>query len=106
MSDYRLVPFGVVFHNSKGSRQFFPVAYGFGEGEREVVVLITLLSVKLAVKKLFGIDDVTFKGGICSDHSSAFVNAFIHSFPETTPVQCYSHVIRKFINPIRRSTTE
>jgi hypothetical protein len=108
ISDYKLIPFGVlgVYHNSRGSMQFSPIAYGFGEGEREVVVLITFLSIKLAAEKLFGINNIQFKGGFCSDHSSSFVNAFKEVLPTTQPIQCYSHIIRKFIDPLQSNRKE
>lgn len=32
-----------------------------------------------------------------SDRSSAFVNAIQHCFPNSTLIQCYSHIVRKFI---------
>jgi hypothetical protein len=71
-----------------------------------VVVLITCLSIKLAAEKLFGINNIQFKGGLCSDHSSSFVNAFKEVFPTTQPIQCYSHIIRKFIDPIQSNRKE
>ncbi|KAG7355377.1 hypothetical protein IV203_000063 [Nitzschia inconspicua] len=73
-TDYRLIPFGVFFCNNKGHRQFHPIAYAFGEGEREIVILILLLNVKRIAADLFGITNLQFKGGIVSDHSAPFVN--------------------------------
>ncbi|KAG7356498.1 MULE transposase domain containing protein [Nitzschia inconspicua] len=99
LTDYKLIPFGVFFHNSKGNRQFFPIAYAFGEGEREVVILILLLNIKRVARDLFGVSNLQFVGGIVSDHSAAFVNSFKEVFEDTTPLQCYIHIIRKFENP-------
>ncbi|KAG7354516.1 hypothetical protein IV203_003872 [Nitzschia inconspicua] len=79
-TDYRLIPFGVFFHNSKGNRQFFPIAYAFGEGEREVVILILLLNIKSIARDLFGVSNLQFVGGIVSDHSAAFLNSFKEVF--------------------------
>ncbi|KAG7372906.1 hypothetical protein IV203_033641 [Nitzschia inconspicua] len=69
VTDYRLIPFGVFFHNSKGNRQFFPIAYAFGEGEREVVILILLLNIKSIARDLFGVSNLQF--GKYRDHLSS-----------------------------------
>ncbi|KAG7366758.1 hypothetical protein IV203_029428 [Nitzschia inconspicua] len=98
-TDYRLIPFGVFFCNNKGHRQFHPIAYAFGEGEREIVILILLLNIKRIAADLFGITNLQFKGGIVSDHSAPFVNSFKEVFEDSTPLQCYVHIIRKFENP-------
>jgi hypothetical protein len=49
----------------------------------------------LAVKSLFGFI-VEFRGGLVSDHSQAFVNAFGKMFPKYPKGQCYPHMVMKF----------
>jgi hypothetical protein len=98
-----LMGFGCVSISRKGIRQWKPIAYGAGEGEREIVALITLLNIKYACRDIFGIEIQCFKGGLVSDHSSAIVNAYKHCFPESHLLQCYPHILRKFLNPMHRS---
>jgi hypothetical protein len=93
---YTLVVFGVLGNNDKGTRSFFPVGYGWGEGEREIVALHTFINITIAVRKLFNVDNIHFRGGMISDHNPALVNALKKCFPGSVPLQCYSHIIRKF----------
>jgi hypothetical protein len=95
-SKYILHAFGVNGVGKKGKRSFFPVGYGFGEGEREIVALHTMLNVKIAASRLFGITEFNFKGGLISDRSHALVNGCRVVLTETPLMQCYSHIIRKF----------
>jgi hypothetical protein len=37
-----------------------------------------------------------FKGGIISDHTEVFVNAFQEIFPDDQVLQCFPHIIIKF----------
>jgi hypothetical protein len=101
-TSYILIAFGVVGNDIKGTRSFFPVAYAFGEGEREITALHLYLNILAAMKHLFGVSDVQFNGGIVSDHNSALVNAIQHAFPRSPPLQCYTHIIRKFMSPDKR----
>ncbi len=50
---------------------------------------------KCAARDLFGINP-RFKGGIISDHTEVFVNAFQEIFPKDQVLQCFPHIIRKF----------
>jgi hypothetical protein len=52
-----------------GKRSFYPIAYGFGEGEREIVALHTILNVKYDTERFFGISHIEFKVGIVSGRS-------------------------------------
>jgi hypothetical protein len=94
-----LVGFGCISIARDGTRQWKPVAYAIGEGEREIVSLITFLNVKKAVQDIFGLTIPGFKGGLVSDHSPVFVNAFQYAFPTSRPLQCYTHIVRKFLCP-------
>ena len=95
-TSYILHVFGVNGIGRNGQRRFYPIAYGFGEGEREIVALHTILNVKYAAAKLFGVVDIKFNGGMVSDRSNALVNACSYCFPDTPMLQCYTHIIRKF----------
>jgi hypothetical protein len=68
-TNYALICFGVLGNNCDGSRTFSPVAYGWGEGEREIVALHSFLSIKFAMSELYGVNDIHFKGGTheCSE---------------------------------------
>ena len=98
---YVLVCFGLHEHDykviqSKPTNTFKPLVYAFGEGEREEIALLGLLSLKKACKDIFGFL-LEIKGGLISDHAFSFTNAYERSFPGTMLAQCYSHVLRKFI---------
>lgn len=95
-TSYILHVVGVNGIGKTGHRSFYPVAYGFGEGEREIVALHTILNVKYAAAKLFGVVDIKFNGGVVSDRSNALVNACSYCFPDTPMLQCYTHIVRKF----------
>ena len=95
-TSYILHVLGVNGIGRNGQRRFYPIAYGFGEGEREIVALHTILNVKYAATKLFGVVDIKFNGGMVSDRSNALVNACSYCFPDTPMLQCYTHIIRKF----------
>jgi hypothetical protein len=99
---YKLLTMGVVHIDSKGKRQFYPVAYAVADGEREICALLLFLNIKIAAKNLFGLDVSHFKGGLVSDRTPVFVNSF---FPETTLLQCFVHIIRKFRFGERRKMT-
>lgn len=93
---YILSCLGVINCNEKGTRQFYPVAYCFGPGERTIITTILILNVKLAVYNLFGIGMETFVGGVCSDRSHQFAQPVLNLFSNTTSLTCYIHIIRKF----------
>jgi MULE transposase domain len=95
-TSYILHAVGVNGIGRHGHRRFYPVAYGFGEGEREIVAIHTILNVQYAAAKLFGLVDIKFNGGIVSDRSNALLNACLYCFPGTPMLQCYTHIIRKF----------
>jgi hypothetical protein len=53
-TDYKLVTLGITgFSSATGSRTFHPLVYGWGEGEREIVVVHTFLNLKIALRHLF-----------------------------------------------------
>ena len=99
---YTLICFGILGNNKNGSRTFLPIGYGWGEGEREIVALHTFLNIKCAVQKLFGVRNIQFRGGIISDHAHALVNSLKAAFPESKTLQCYTHIVRKFMSPKSR----
>jgi hypothetical protein len=97
-TEFKLITLGFTsFCGRSGSRRFHPLVYGFGEGEREIVVIHTFLNLKIALRNLFGIEEVIFKRGIVSDAAPALVNAMTVCFPGSPPLQCYPHIIRKFM---------
>jgi hypothetical protein len=103
-NNYKLIVFGVIdvsVHNqglsTATTKALRPVGYAVGQGEREDIALLMLLSIKKAARDLFGIDDIQFEnGGIVSDHSTALTNALKRAFPRALLAQCYPRIIRKF----------
>ena len=79
------------FSKVTGGRTFHPLVYGIGEGEREIVALHVFENLKVCLKEIFGIETVTFKGGITSDNTPVFVNAVAKAFPGCPQNQCYTH---------------
>lgn len=96
-SKYVLLAFGVNTRKPDGTRTFRPFAFAWGEGEREIVALHLFLNVQSAVKQLFGINHIRFNGGFVTDNADAFHNSIEHCFPDTQQLDCYAHVIRKFL---------
>jgi hypothetical protein len=97
-NNYVMITFGFVSVKPDGTRQFFPVAFAIGAGEREIVAYILYENVKKAVKALFGFEEIPpFQGGIVSDHTNVFTNAGRECFPLTLLMMCFTHIIRKFI---------
>jgi hypothetical protein len=66
-----------------------------GSCELELVCNLLLHYVKCAACDLFGLNP-RFKGGIISDHTEVFVNAFQEVFPNDQVLQCFPHIIWKF----------
>ncbi|KAG7374472.1 hypothetical protein IV203_013567 [Nitzschia inconspicua] len=96
-SPYKLITLGFCsFSQKKGRRQFHPLVYVWGEGEREIVALHGFLNFKIAIRSLFGINEVCFKGGMVSDATAVFTKSVKSAFPGTIPMSCYPHIIRKF----------
>ena len=52
------------------TESFRPLGYALGQGEREEVALLAELSVKVIVRRLFGIEIRVFQGGMVSDNSA------------------------------------
>jgi hypothetical protein len=108
-NNFKLIMFGVIdvsLHNqglsTATTKAFRPVAYAPGQGEREDIALLLLLTIKKAARDLFGFDDIQFeKGGIVSDHSAALTNALKRAFPRALLAQCYPHIIRKFRTDVK-----
>lgn len=95
--------FGVIDINHRKARgrnvftkSFRPLGHVVGQGEREEVALLAELSVKVVVRRLFGIDIRAFGGGMVSDHNNVFANSFTHAFLGNLLLQCYPHMLRKF----------
>jgi hypothetical protein len=61
----------------------------------ELVSIFLLHYLKRIALDLFGLTP-QFKGGIISDHTEVFVNAFQEVFPNDQDMQCFPHIIRKF----------
>jgi hypothetical protein len=95
-NDYKLITIGVVNIMPEGTKRLHPLAYAWCPGELEVCVLVALHHIKTAVAQVFGIHPV-FRGGMISDRSEVYVNAFKSVFPGNAVLQCYAHIIRKFI---------
>ena len=98
-TEYKLLPFGYFVMKGDGTRTFYPVAYAFGEGEREVCALHLFLNINSALKLLFGFDVMPLDGGCVSDHTAVFANSVKHAFGHILLMQCYPHIIRKFLEP-------
>ena len=96
-NDFKLLSFGFYNITDRGNRQFRPVAFCVAEGEREICALILLLNIQKAAKVLFDITIPQIRGGAVSDHTAVFVNAFKTVFLDTVLLQCYTHIIRKFM---------
>ena len=78
-----------------GVKRFHPLAYALATGELELVSLLLLHYLNRINMDLFGLTP-RFKGGIISDHTEVFVNAFREIFPDDQVLQCFPHIIRKF----------
>jgi hypothetical protein len=94
-NDYKVIGFGVYHVGPHGIKRFHPLAYALATGELELVSLLLLHYLKRASLELFGLIP-EFKGGIISDHTEVFVNAFQEIFPHDLFLQCFPHIIRKF----------
>jgi len=60
-----------------------------------LVSLIALHHLKEASQQIFGLTP-RFKGGLVSDHTEVFTNAFHTIFPDDILLQCFPHIIQKF----------
>jgi hypothetical protein len=94
-NDYKVIGFGVYHIGTEGIRRSHPLAYALATGELELLSILLLHYVKCAACDLFGLNP-RFKGGIISDHTEVFVNAFQEIFPKDQVLQCFPHIIRKF----------
>ncbi len=94
-NDYKVIGFGVYHVAPDGVKRFHPLAYALATGELELVSLLLLHYLKRIALDLFGLTP-QFKGGIISDHTEVFVNAFQEAFPNDQVMQCFPHIIRKF----------
>jgi hypothetical protein len=73
-----------------------PTRIYLAEGEKDIVALHGFLNLKVALHRLFGIQNVVFKRGVVSDASRVFIRALIRAFPFSPLLSCYPHIIRKF----------
>jgi hypothetical protein len=79
-NDYKVIGFGVYLVAPDRVQRFHPLAYALATGELELVSLLLLYYLKGIALDLFGLTP-QFKGGIISDHTEVFVNAFQEVFP-------------------------
>jgi hypothetical protein len=94
-NEYKVIGFGVYHVAPDGVKRFHPLAYAFATGELELASLLLLRYLKRIALDLFGLTP-QFKGGIISDHTEVFVNAFQEAFLNDQVMQCFPHIIRKF----------
>lgn len=109
-SKYILLIVGLVSIDRHGTHQFRPLCFSLVPTETMLGMLVLLLSLRHAVKDLFGFtdDQLNFKGGAVSDHAAAIVSPIKYVFPGTTPLQCYAHIHRKFqgMDPCTNAATD
>jgi hypothetical protein len=94
-NDYKLLGIGLFSINTDGTKRFHPLVYALAQGEIELVALIAMHHLREASIHIFGLTP-RFKGGLISDHTEVFTNAFHTIFPEDMLLQCFPHIIRKF----------
>ena len=75
-NNYQLLSFGAIHVNKYGVKQFRPLFYVLGVGEREEVFDVGLLAFLRYCRLLFGITSIQFEGGLSSDHSTVFTSGF------------------------------
>jgi hypothetical protein len=90
-----IVAIGLFSINLDGTKQYHPLVYALAPGEIELVALIALEFLKCAAMEVFGLTP-RFRGGLISDHTEVFTNAFHEAFPSDMLLQCFPHIIRKF----------
>ena len=96
-NDLKFLNFGCFSVNKKGQMSFRSFMYVVCPGESELYFAIRMVTLLKYVRLLFGINKLSFKGLIVSDHAGAFVNVFKLAFPDSDEAQCYPHLLRKFI---------
>ena len=96
-NDLKFLNFGCYSVSKKGTRSFRPFIYVICPGESELFFAIGMVTLLKYVRRLFGIDQLSFKGLLVSDHAGAFVNVYRLAFPDSVAAQCYPHLLRKFI---------
>jgi hypothetical protein len=94
-NDFKLIGIGLFSINPDGTKRYHPLVYALAPGEIELVALIALECMKQAALEVFGLIP-RFKGGLISDHTEVFTNAFHEAFPLDMLLQCFPHIIRKF----------
>jgi hypothetical protein len=87
--------FGWRVNRSLHTNSYRPFVNVFGPGERWEISLLGLVLLRHICKKLFDFEVVISYWA--SDHTNSFINAFKYFSPESTLVQCYPHIVRKFI---------
>ena len=96
VNKYQLITFCAMNINKRGTSSARPLLFALAPGEREEVFALTMLAFLKYVRLLFGISNISFLGGLVSDHSSVFTTPFRLAFSDSLPVQCFAHIIRKF----------
>jgi hypothetical protein len=94
-NNYKLIGFGVYHIAPDGVKRFHPLAYALAAGELRLLSHLLLHYLKHVARDLFGLTP-QFKGGIISNYTKVFVNAFQEAFPNDQVMQCFPHIIRKF----------
>jgi hypothetical protein len=94
-NDYKVIGSSVYHVASDGVKRFHPLAYALATGELELVSLLLLHYLKRIALDLFGLT-LQFKGGIISEHTEVFMNAFQEAFPNDQVMECFPHKICKF----------
>jgi hypothetical protein len=94
---YQLLTFCAISVNNQGTSQCHPLLFALAPGERQETFAITMLAFLKYCRLLFGITNIAFHGGLVSDHSSVFTTPFGIAFPSSPRVQCYTHIIWKFL---------
>ena len=94
-NNYVLVTFGCNTMNKDGTRSFRLLFMSWIPREAEVYFAISMITFLRYIRLLFGVCDPNLCA-VCSDHSLPFVNVITIAFPNSTPVQCFTHISRKF----------
>jgi hypothetical protein len=90
-----VIGFGVYHIGTEGIKHFHSLAYALATEELEIVSILLLHYIKCVAQDLFGLTP-QFKGGIISDPTEVFVNAFQEMFPDDQVLQYFPHNIQKF----------
>lgn len=85
-----ILAFTLISNTKKGNQMATPVAYAVISTESDVSSTSTILAIKNALKKLWGIDFV-LRVGTIADHSACLYNSLEYCFPYTLHGDCWMH---------------